>query len=584
MQFLRFMMAVSVALTGAGAIAAPTPRHPTKATPAVRRIAGGHLFGRTEAEREPASAYALCRGVRTWQGEQVTVGDACGRLVAGRDLINLAAPFAIVAVDDSGRLSVATDHVGLGHVYAARGAGWAAVSSSARELARLTGAALDHEAMGVFRLVGHHLGTLTPYRGITKIPAGSIWRVADGELTVEPYAGPAAEPEPLAAPAAVRRHGELLRTAVSGFLDTHPGTVLELSGGLDSRTVLAAIPPERRREVRALTLGHPGSTDVAVATGLAQRYRMAHQVIDLTAMAAIEPAAAYQAAMTAAERLDGLGSPLGAAALDWVERQVGTDPRLGGHGGELARGAYYMQRQHPRVEPGLVDRLAAWWVTANNAVPDEVLQPAFAAYSRAATRQRLRETFAAYHTDWLTATDEFYLRERLHRWAGLTLTDAASHRVVANPLLDPEVLTVVRGVPREQRSGSRYAARLLDWLDTDLARLPLGSGLRPISLGRQVTLTRRLGENTMRGFAQKAVHKVGRRFGRTGNPAVGTAALAAAVTTHLRRHPDLLAPAVTSGLLNAEWVDGYLSGRVDASPPTVDLLLNLGVAATPAAP
>ncbi|MEJ3747172.1 asparagine synthase-related protein [Actinomycetes bacterium KLBMP 9797] len=581
MQFLRFMLAVSVALTGTGAVTAPAPRHPTKPALAVRRIAGGHLFGRTEAEPEPASAFALCRGVRTWRGERVAVGDAHGRLVAGRDLVNLAAPFAIAAVDDGGRLSVATDHVGLGHVYAARGAGWAAVSSSARELARLSGAPLDHEAMGVFRLVGHHLGTLTPYRGITKIPPGSIWRVADGELTVEPYPGPAAEPVPLATGAAVRRHGELLRAAVGGFLDTHPGTVIELSGGLDSRTVLAAIPPERRGEVRALTLGHPGSTDIAVAAGLAQRYGMPHQIIDLTAMADVEPAEAYRAAIAAAERLDGLGSPLGAAALDWVERQVGGDPRLGGHGGELARGAYYMQRQHPRVEPGLVDRLAAWWVTANHAVPDEVLEPAFAAHSRATTRQRLRETFAGYRTDWLTATDEFYLRERLHRWAGLTLTDAASHRVVANPLLDPEVLTVIRGVPREQRSGSRYAARVLDWLDADLARLPLGSGLRPISLSRQVTLSRQLGENTVRGFAQKAVNKVGRRFGRPANPAVGTAALAAAVTAHLRRHPDLLAPAVGTGLVNVAWVDDYLSGRADASPPTVDLLLNLVVATAP---
>jgi asparagine synthase (glutamine-hydrolysing) len=262
------------------------------------------------------------------------------------------------------------------------------------------------------------------------------------------------------------------------------------------------------------------------------------------------------------------------AALDWVERQVEASPRLSGHGGELARGAYYMQRQHPRVEPALVDRLARWWVVAN-AVPDKVLAPEFAAESRFQTQRRLQEIFAGYRTDWLTATDEFYLRERLHRWAGLTMTDAVMARIVANPLLDPNVLALARTVPPERRVGSRYAAAVLDRLDPDLARLRLGSGLRPIALSRRFTLSRQLGENTVRGFAVKAAGKVRRQVVSTGRPDDGLTMLAGAVTTHLRAHPDLVAPAADTGLLKAEWLDAYLAGRTNASPTTVDLLLNL---------
>jgi asparagine synthase (glutamine-hydrolysing) len=382
---------------------------------------------------------------------------------------------------------------------------------------------------------------------------------------------------PMGLDEAVRRHASRLRATVEGFLDTHPGTVLELSGGLDSRMVLAAIPPARRGEVRALTLTHPGSADAPVAAALAARSGMAHQVIDLSAMANIEPHEAYQAAMDAALRLDGQGSPLGVAALDWVERQVEAAPRLSGHGGELARGAYYMQRQHPQVRPELVDRLARWWVLSNP-VPDKVLTPEFAAESRLRISGQLREIFASYQTDWLSATDEFYLRERLHRWAGLTMTDAVMSRVVANPLLDPNVLALARTVPPEHRAGSRYAARVLDWLDPDLAWLRLGSGLRPIVLSRRFTLARRLGENTVRGFAVKAAGKVWRRLLHTGHPAVGIPLLAGAVTTHLREHPDLMAPVASTGLVSDEWLSAYLSGRTSATPATLDLLLNLVVA------
>jgi asparagine synthase (glutamine-hydrolysing) len=577
MQLCHVMLAFSVALSGTAAMPATVSRVVKRFSSAARPVAGGHLWGRVDSGAEPVRTFALSRGVRTWHGELVQPCDVSRRLAAGQDLSNLAAPFAVAAVDDDGRLSVATDHAGLRHVYAVQGDGWAAVSSSARDLAEIAGTGLDHESIGTFRLVGHHLGTATPYQGVRKLAPGRIWRLADGELREDSYPQMVLTETPTTLDETVSRHASRLRSTVAGFMDTYSSPVLELSGGLDSRMVLAAIPPHRRGEVCALTLTYPGSTDAPVAAALAARSGMAHQVIDLSAMADIEPHEAYQAAMDSARRLDGQGSPLGVAALDWVERQVEARPRLSGHGGELARGAYYMQRQHPQVRPELVDRLARWWVLSNP-VPDKVLAPEFAAESRLRIGRQLREIFASYQSDWLTATDEFYLRERLHRWAGLTMTDAAMSRVIANPLLDPNVLALARTVPPEHRAGSRYAVRVLDHLDRDLARLRLGSGVRPIALSRRFTAARRLGENTVRGFAVKATGKVWRRLLHTGRPAAGVPLLAGAITTHLRENPDLVAPAAGTGLLSEEWLSAYLSGRTNATPATLDLLLNLVVA------
>jgi hypothetical protein len=39
-----------------------------------------------------------------------------------------------------------------------------------------------------------------------------------------------------------------------------------------------------------------------------------------------------------------------------------------------------------------------------------------------------------------------------------------------------------------------------------------------------------------------------------------------------------VAPAADTGLLSEEWLDDYLSGRTNASPATIDMIVNLVVA------
>jgi asparagine synthase (glutamine-hydrolysing) len=100
-------------------------------------------------------------------------------------------------------------------------------------------------------------------------------------------------------------------------------------------------------------------------------------------------------------------------------------------------------------------------------------------------------------------------------------------------LVDSEVRACTWAVPTRQRAGSRYAVRVLGHLDEELARIPLGSGLRPVARDRTLTMTRRLGENTWRGFLGKAGNKVWRTLGARRRSAVGTSHLAKAVVAHL---------------------------------------------------
>jgi asparagine synthase (glutamine-hydrolysing) len=237
------------------------------------------------------------------------------------------------------------------------------------------------------------------------------------------------------------------------------------------------------------------------------------------------------------------------------------------------------ERPHSRVKPEVVEAYIRRWIISNDAVPDEVLAPEFAAESRRMAMKRLWEVFERPGTDWLGALSEFYLRQRMHRFGGITITDGCHSRLTLNPLSDSQVLALANAVPPKLRAGSRYAVRVLDKLDPELARIPLGSGLRPMVLDRPITLTRRLGENTVRGFLRKAAGKVVRTLSSQRRAAAGAPLLAALVVEHWRAEPQLLAPAMNTGLISESYLDSVLQGGVEPDTTTVDFLLNLSVIA-----
>src|SRR5581483_12082709 len=98
------------------------------------------------------------------------------------------------------------------------------------------------------------------------------------------------------------------------------------------------------------------------------------------------------------------------------------------------------------------------------------------AESKVLAMRQIRGAFKREQTDWMGALSRFYFRQRMQRWAGITITDGCRSRVTLNPLVDRDVLAYASAVPTQQRAGSRYAVRVLGHLDAELARVPLGSG------------------------------------------------------------------------------------------------------------
>lgn len=522
----------------------------------------------------------LCRGVVDAAGRPVGVAELGHRLRSGVGLESLGAPHAALLIDGD-EATVAADHVGFRHVYGAQTDRWAAVSTSASQIARRVGARLNFEALAVQRMVGHHLNEDTPFVGVRKLPAAHLWRLREGALHAERYPGLGFVDfsDRKTTRDIVRAHATRLRELICGFLDEHENVVLELSGGMDSRLILAAVPPERRKEITGFTIVHNGSSDGPVARLLAERYGMPHVEADLDQITQFDPAAAYERAMAAAKHQDGMGAPLSAAVFEWAEESVSEAPRLSGHGGELARVGYYLlQPNRPKQTPALADRFFNMWFANNYGVPDSTLSDEFAAESREVGYRRVRETFATYDdVDWMTAMDQFFLRERLHRWGGATITQGCQQRVTLNPLLDREVLTIMMSLPHARRWSSQQAVEVLERLDPELAKLPLGSGMRPVTLRRPGAVTRMIGETPLRKFAGRAGRKIMRHRRGLRRYAVGAPVMAELVAEHWRENPDLLEPIAETEMVNRNWLERLLDGAIEAEAASVDFILNLSV-------
>ena len=65
---------------------------------------------------------------------------------------------------------------------------------------------------------------------------------------------------------------------------------------------------------------------------------------------------------------------------------------------------------------------------------------------------------AATGKPWLAATDDFYLSQRMQRWAGVTDTAVCLDRSVVNPMLDDRFIAIARGMAPESKRGSLFLA------------------------------------------------------------------------------------------------------------------------------
>lgn len=563
---LRRPVAAATACLSAGGAAVDTTAH-----------AGGWVAwsGPDPDDVVPAAGaftMRLGRMLRTRSGDVAT--SALPGLLGGDParLVELLPPFAAAHRAGDGPVTVAVDWLGFHQLYWWQGDGVAAVSSSARALAVLAGGGFDPAGLGAQALIGWQVSDATIFRDVRAVPPATVVTLDAGEASLRRYAEPPARPAQ--APAlddAAAEMAALLREWQTGYLADHPDATLQLTGGHDSRILLAAVPQKERAGVAALTLGDPTSPDVTIAARLAARDGLTHQVYRLDLQQPPTPEEAHTLALAAARALECQASPLALAPLMLAEADLPQGHRLAGLGGEVARGFYYAgQPAGATTSPALVERLAKWRLFSNEAVEDGVLAPTFVAQAREGTLARLGGLFPA--GDWLRATDDFYLFHRMHRWAGGHGTVAAVRRFYVNPMFDRRFVELALAVDPADKRDSLLLGRIMTRLDPELARIPLDSGLRPSQLANR-SLATKLAVTAQTG--RKVVRKVGQRLAKGRRAQLGAAEFGALVLAHWRAEPKAIQPLYEADLVRPDWLDGLLKGSHDAQPTTLAFLLNV---------
>ena len=403
--------------------------------------------------------------------------DAAAVLKRGAgSLVPSAAPPLRLAWSDGRSAWAATDSFGIGQIFFVEKDGVAAFSTSATLLADIFDAEPDREALAAFALFGAFLDEQSPFAGVHKLAGGRV-ALRDGRVEVSATTLPVAHVQDVA---------RAFRAGVLALADAFPDAPLELSGGLDSRLILAALPRERRVGRRAMTIGFPGTPDVAVAERIAQREGLEHDFVDVSGLGELGADSLHALLSDAVAGYDHGANPIDKAVICYAGRQrPGGGGRFGGQNGEILRGYYYpAQPLDARPSETLARRLVEWRLASNDRADPKLFDAAAFADLRATAEKRIIGRLLSFGGSWGEALDNFYLYERMQHWVGNGSCNRLIDRVTLQPFFDPGFVAAAMALPARDKANSAAAYRLLVELDPALASMPLDNGRVPAAVAR----------------------------------------------------------------------------------------------------
>lgn len=271
---------------------------------------------------------------------QASLLDACAAGAApDRWLASLHGLFASVVWDAPGdRLLLVNDRFGMKPLYYAHGEGRFAFASEIKALLLdpTVSRTPDLQGMASFFRFGQLLGERTFFASVRALPPGVVleYRPVEDRLTERRYVELRTREPEAGVPDReyLVRLGEAFKAAVDRRLAGEARMGLSLSGGLDSRTILAVVN-EERFPVTTVCLGLPGSIDQRMARRMSRitASRYCSFAIDGRFFDRYEEHLSRSVWLTDGHhRTPALAQP----ALEKY-RELGIEVLLRGHGGEL---------------------------------------------------------------------------------------------------------------------------------------------------------------------------------------------------------------------------------------------------------
>lgn len=311
---------------------------------------------------------------------------------------------------------------------------------------------MDEHGLADLMSFGFCFGEKTLAAGVKCLPGGARLRF-DGKLTLERTWD-------------IRKQighgsGDVIETFRRAVEKRSTGNIgISLSGGYDSRTILAAV----NRPVKTLTLDVRGGADQILAEKMARLTNSSHTFIENSdAFFAKWPEYVREMVWLT----DGMFFDEACVMMSTLDkyRELGIDIALRGHGGELARmqWAYEFTCNRQilacRTQAELKEQLLR---QLNFGVPANEL-----------ARQSLDEAFkgidpGSHPIDQVTC---IYVQEYLRRQSAASLAELRSRIEVRMPFLDANYVDAVLALPPEKRLGTGVHRQLLRELNPALLKI-----------------------------------------------------------------------------------------------------------------
>lgn len=200
-------------------------------------------------------------------------------------LVRLKGSFVIAIYDLRKQvLRVATDSFGFAPVYFQVGEESATFSTSIGTFSRLANGKCRHSEDWVYQYLffNYPSGDVSPVENVNRVPAGTLgtFSMQSGDLRWTRYVEPVSRSrEVISDEDAIDQAAPLFASVVPDWFDTSGRIAFGLSGGLDSRAVLASLPKSVLSQVETFTYGIPGATELVESGQIAESLGLQHHEI-----------------------------------------------------------------------------------------------------------------------------------------------------------------------------------------------------------------------------------------------------------------------------------------------------------------
>ena len=369
------------------------------------------------------------------------------------------------------RLSLVNDRFGMRPLYYATVEGVLLFASEIKALMQYSRASARPSLRGVaqFLTFGHLFGEDTLIDAVRTLPAAAeiTYHAPTRKLRVGSYhvwrQGPLIRDEREALPLLDESFGRAVVRRTGGTLPLG----LSLSGGLDARTILAAVP-KSLTSLKTLSLGIPGSIDHRAAARLSELGGHEHHVHHL-GQNFLERFPQYLECLTYLTDGQYLDQAITVPTLG-IYRQLGIRVLLRGHAGELFHmdKAYAFSIRASELGFRTVDEVESWlWAHLTpymiEGVGMTMFRPHLRKEAESAARQALHDALAeaASFVPVAQALWVLFVTQRLRRETALSMQMFNAFVQVRMPYVDAELIDLVMRVPPELKIGERIQGFIL---------------------------------------------------------------------------------------------------------------------------